>query len=184
MINDSEVIISKLIHIHTMPTRTNRQLASDAVHRAFFINFVADLEQRELDFDSDSGFWCYVKGCWQFQDRGFDLVAGMFFARFSAFLLIASWSRSINISFWVGIVSQEGVARVTVNHCLPPIGDISNEISNETQMKAKWATLKNPNVLAVLQYLIYRNSHHWSKLVVGHWSIGWTCQLWRPLGKK
>ena len=28
---------------------------------------------------------------------------------------------------------------------LPPLGDISNEISNETQMKAKWATLKNPN---------------------------------------
>ena len=50
----SFVIISRLIHIHTMPTRTNRQLASDAVHRAFLINFVADLEQRELDFDSDS----------------------------------------------------------------------------------------------------------------------------------
>ena len=26
---------------------------------------------------------------------------------------------------------------------LPPLSDISNEISNETQMKAKWATLKN-----------------------------------------
>ena len=30
---------------------------------------------------------------------------------------------------------------------LPPLGDISNEISNETQMKAKWATLKNPIVM-------------------------------------
>ena len=37
-----------------MPTRTNHQLASDAVHQAFLINFVAHLEQRELDFDSDS----------------------------------------------------------------------------------------------------------------------------------
>ena len=37
-----------------MPTRTNRQLAADALHRAFLINFVADWEQRELDFESDS----------------------------------------------------------------------------------------------------------------------------------
>jgi hypothetical protein len=37
-----------------MPTRTDRQLAADAFHRAFLVNFVADLEQRELDFASDS----------------------------------------------------------------------------------------------------------------------------------
>jgi hypothetical protein len=37
-----------------MPTRTNRQLAADALHRAFLVYFVADLEQRELDFESDS----------------------------------------------------------------------------------------------------------------------------------
>jgi hypothetical protein len=37
-----------------MPTRTNRQLAADALHRAFLVSFVADLEQRELDFASDS----------------------------------------------------------------------------------------------------------------------------------
>jgi hypothetical protein len=37
-----------------MPTRTDRQLAADALHRAFLVNFVADLEQRELDFESDS----------------------------------------------------------------------------------------------------------------------------------
>lgn len=37
-----------------MPTRTDRQLAADALHRAFLVNFVADLEQRELDFASDS----------------------------------------------------------------------------------------------------------------------------------
>ncbi|KAF8804571.1 hypothetical protein BYT27DRAFT_7107251, partial [Phlegmacium glaucopus] len=36
------------------PTRTDCQLAADAPHRAFLINFVADLEQRELDFASDS----------------------------------------------------------------------------------------------------------------------------------
>jgi len=37
-----------------MPTQTDCQLAADALHRAFLINFVADLEQRELDFASDS----------------------------------------------------------------------------------------------------------------------------------
>jgi hypothetical protein len=35
---------------------------------------------------------------------------------------------------------------------LPPLGDFSNEISNETQMKAKWATLKNPNVQSLMQF--------------------------------
>src|ERR1700678_748494 len=37
-----------------MPMRTDHKLATDALHRAFLVNFVADLEQRELDFASDS----------------------------------------------------------------------------------------------------------------------------------
>lgn len=37
-----------------MPTRTNRQLAAYALHQAFLVQFVADLEERELDFASDS----------------------------------------------------------------------------------------------------------------------------------
>ena len=37
---------------------------------------------------------------------------------------------------------------------LPPLGDISNEISNETQMKAKWATLKNPIQITSLNFRI------------------------------
>jgi len=36
-----------------MPTRTDRQLAADALHRAFLVNFIADLESRELDYSSD-----------------------------------------------------------------------------------------------------------------------------------
>ena len=37
-----------------MPTRTNHQLAAYALHQAFLVQFVADLEERELDFASDS----------------------------------------------------------------------------------------------------------------------------------
>jgi len=37
-----------------MPTCTNRQLAADALHRAFLVNFIADLESWELDYSSDS----------------------------------------------------------------------------------------------------------------------------------
>jgi hypothetical protein len=37
-----------------MPMQTDRQLVADALHRAFLVNFVADLERRELDFASDS----------------------------------------------------------------------------------------------------------------------------------
>ena len=37
-----------------MPTRTDRQLAADALHRAFLVNFIADLESQELDYSSDS----------------------------------------------------------------------------------------------------------------------------------
>ena len=39
---------------HTTPTCTDRQLAADALHRAFLVNFIADLESRELDYSSDS----------------------------------------------------------------------------------------------------------------------------------
>lgn len=39
-----------------MPTQTDRQLVADALRRAFLVNFVADLEQRELDFASDSEY--------------------------------------------------------------------------------------------------------------------------------
>ena len=39
---------------HTMPTHTDRQLAADALHRAFLVNFIADLESQELDYTSDS----------------------------------------------------------------------------------------------------------------------------------
>ncbi|KDR81304.1 hypothetical protein GALMADRAFT_60427 [Galerina marginata CBS 339.88] len=37
-----------------MPNRTDRQLAADALHRAFLVNFIAELESRELDYSSDS----------------------------------------------------------------------------------------------------------------------------------
>ena len=37
-----------------MSSRTNRQLAAYALHQAFLVDFVADLEQRELDSESDS----------------------------------------------------------------------------------------------------------------------------------
>ncbi|KAF8152334.1 hypothetical protein B0H34DRAFT_677711 [Crassisporium funariophilum] len=37
-----------------MPTLTDCQLAAKALHRAFLVNFVADLESQELDFSSDS----------------------------------------------------------------------------------------------------------------------------------
>jgi len=39
---------------HTMPTHTDRQLAADALHQAFLVNFIADLESQELDYSSDS----------------------------------------------------------------------------------------------------------------------------------
>jgi len=37
-----------------MPTHTDRQLAADALHQQFLVNFIAELESRELDFSSDS----------------------------------------------------------------------------------------------------------------------------------
>jgi hypothetical protein len=37
-----------------MPTLTDCQLAAKALHRAFVVNFVVDLENQELDFSSDS----------------------------------------------------------------------------------------------------------------------------------
>ncbi|KAF8911103.1 hypothetical protein CPB84DRAFT_1743218 [Gymnopilus junonius] len=37
-----------------MPNQTNRQQAADALHQAFLVNLIADLESRELDFTSDS----------------------------------------------------------------------------------------------------------------------------------
>ena len=42
---------------------------------------------------------------------------------------------------------------------LPPLGDISNEISNESQMKAKWATLKNANANPYPSPLLDANCH-------------------------
>ena len=40
-------------HTHTMPTHTDHQLATDALHRAFLVNFITDLESQELDYSSD-----------------------------------------------------------------------------------------------------------------------------------
>ena len=37
-----------------MPTQTDRHLAADALHRVFLVNFIADLENQELDYSSDS----------------------------------------------------------------------------------------------------------------------------------
>ena len=36
------------------PTQTDWQLAADALHQVFLVNFIADLESQELDYSSDS----------------------------------------------------------------------------------------------------------------------------------
>ena len=55
---DNTVNCSPSLHLphttYSMPTHTDRQLAADALHQQFLVNFIAELESWELDFSSDS----------------------------------------------------------------------------------------------------------------------------------